>query len=859
MSHSDALARGVAELAEQMAGAGVRIAAAGGLADQPDVLGTDATLVAAAIDQVWSDDGVLVLMDLGSAVLSAEFALDLLPEERRAKVLLTPAPLVEGAVAAAVAAAQGASPRRAAAEAVAGLAGKSSQLDATAPDDAGPEPDAPEAAAAAPQSLTVTVNDPLGLHARPAARLVRLAGDYHAAVTVQDLTSGRGPVNARSLTAVGTLGARAGDELLVQAAGPDAGAVLAAIRRLASAGFAEPEATAARAPQPAAGPSTEILGPGGATTAQPASAGRREDAGPPAPAPGTVLTGVPASPGLAVGPARPLAAAASAARGYAGAAPHAAAPPGDPAGAWLTLRQALALTAADVRAARDAVGARAVGDEAAIFDAHLLLLEDDELLEAARRRMFERGAGAAEAWREVVAAAAARWAALDDDYLRTRAADVRAVGDQVLARLTGGPTDDPPGPGIVVATDMTPAQTAALDTAQTQGLAWACGGPTSHSAILARALGVPAVAALGEALATVPAGTRLVLDGDAGTVTVDPSDAVVAAAHARVAERARAQSQAVSRTQEPAVTRDGTIVHVDANIAAPADVAEAVAAGADGVGLLRSEFLFLRAERAPTEQEQELAYRGIAASLEGRPLTLRTLDAGADKPLAFLPQAVEQNPSLGLRGLRLSLRHPELLRTQLRAALRVAADHPLRLLFPMVTTVDELLAARRLLDEAAASLRADGLAAMPLPEVGIMVEVPAAALTAEVLAAHADFFSLGTNDLTQYTLAAERGNAAVAALADPLHPAVLRLIERTARAAGAAGRRTAVCGELAADPLAVALLLGLGVTELSLSPAQVPLVKQAVRATHLGEARELARAALGAASAADVRRLCAEA
>ena len=763
-------------------------------------------------------------------------------------------------MAAAVAAAQGASPRRAAVEAAAGLAGKSSQLDAAPPGDAEPEPDAAETSAAAPQSLTVTVNDPLGLHARPAARLVRLAGDYHAAVTVLDLTSGRGPVNAHSLTAVGTLGARAGDELLVQAAGPDAAAVLAAIRRLASAGFAEPEATAARAPNPVAGPSAEKLGPG-------AARGRRA-AQQPARRRGIGAAGARArhrahrgarvaGPGRGPGPAARgrFFGGARLRRRRPGRAPRPATRPAP----GCMLRQALALTAADVRAARDAVAARTGADEAAIFDAHLLLLEDDELLHAARRRMLGQGAGAAEAWREVVAAAAARWEALDDDYLRTRAADVRAVGDQVLARLAGGPADEPPGPGIVIATDMTPAQTAALDTAQTQGLAWASGGPTSHSAILARALGVPAVAALGEALAAVPAGTRLVLDGDAGTVTVEPTDALVAAAHTRVAERARAQGEAVSRAHEPAVTRDGSIVHVDANIAAPAEVAVAVAAGADGVGLLRSEFLFLQAEREPTEQEQELAYRGIAASLEGRPLTLRTLDAGADKPLAFLPQAVEQNPSLGLRGLRLSLRHPELLRTQLRAALRVAADHPLRLLFPMVTTVDELLAARRLLDEAAASLRTEGLAAVPLPEVGIMVEVPAAALTAGALAAHADFFSLGTNDLTQYALAAERGNAAVAALADPLHPAVLYLIERTARAAGAAGKRTAVCGELAGDPTAVALLLGLGVTELSLLPAQIPLVKQAVRATHLGEARELARAALAAASAADVRRLCAEA
>ncbi|MEI6451625.1 MAG: putative PEP-binding protein, partial [Actinomycetes bacterium] len=305
----------------------------------------------------------------------------------------------------------------------------------------------------------------------------------------------------------------------------------------------------------------------------------------------------------------------------------------------------------------------------------------------------------------------------------------------------------------------------------------------------------------------------------------------------------------------PAVTRDGVLVHVAANVAGHEDVRAAVAAGADGVGLLRTELLFLETDHPPTEDEQERAYRAVAEGLGGRPLTLRTLDVGADKQLPYLPLERERNPNLGLRGIRLGLRHPELLCAQLRAALRVAADHPLRVMFPMVATVDEAQRAREALEEARASLIAKGAPVPERIEIGIMVEVPAAALMVEAFVPHVDFFSLGTNDLAQYVLAADRGNAAVAALADALHPAVLRLIERVARAAAEGGRGVAVCGEMAGDPVAIPVLLGLGIAELSMAAARIPPAKQAVRATDLAAARELAAEALAAESVAEVRRL----
>ncbi len=470
---------------------------------------------------------------------------------------------------------------------------------------------------------------------------------------------------------------------------------------------------------------------------------------------------------------------------------------------------------------------------------------------------MEEGESAARAWADAVAAAVAAWEAVDDPYLRARAADLRSVGDQVLRLLLGLPARAlARGAGIVVAADLAPADVVALDPAAIRGIACAFGGPASHAAILARSLGIPAVVAVGRALLGVRDGTLLALDGEAGTVTVAPPAAAVRAAEERRRRSGREEAAARARAHLPAVTRDGVPVHVAANVAGLADVAAAVAAGADGVGLLRTEFLFLGADHLPTEDEQERAYRAAAEALEGRPLVLRTLDVGADKPLPYLPREEERNPSLGLRGLRLGLRDPQLLADQLRAALRVAADHDVRVMFPMVATVDELRQAREALDAARDSLAAEGVAVPDRIALGIMVEVPSAALLVEAFVPHVDFFSLGTNDLAQYTLAADRGNAEVAALADALHPAVLRLVERTAQAATEGGRGVAVCGEVAGDPLAIPLLLGLGVTELSMAPVRIAVAKEAVRATEVGRARRLAREALAADSAAEVRRLC---
>jgi multiphosphoryl transfer protein len=365
--------------------------------------------------------------------------------------------------------------------------------------------------------------------------------------------------------------------------------------------------------------------------------------------------------------------------------------------------------------------------------------------------------------------------------------------------------------------------------------------------VLARAAGIPAVVGAGGAVRDRAEGTPCGVDGTAGGIHVDPDGSRLAELTSALDERAAALREAQGSALEPAHTIEGATIEVAANIGSPADAVRAVAAGADGVGLFRTEFLFMGRSSMPDAREQETAYRETAEALGGRPLVIRTLDAGADKPLPYLDQPLEQNPFLGVRGIRLGLERPDLLQTQLGAILRVAADHPLRVMFPMVASADELRAANDLLDRAGER--------PPTLEVGVMVEVPSAALLADRLAEHADFFSIGTNDLTQYTMAADRGNVRVSALADAVHPAVLRSIRMTVEAADERGRWVGVCGELAGDTDATALLLGLGVRELSMGAPSIALVKRAVRAVDLAAARAVASDALSCATAAEVREL----
>lgn len=495
-------------------------------------------------------------------------------------------------------------------------------------------------------------------------------------------------------------------------------------------------------------------------------------------------------------------------------------------------------------------------EQAAIFKTHLELLRDAGWIQAVSRSIIA-GHGAAWSWQQALNERISRQQALKDATLAARSTDLQDVGERVLRNLLGQhdacPAGDWPDDAILLADDLAPSFTAQLDTSRIRGFCTARGGPTAHTAILARALGLPAVVAAGpEILApALTAGnrTRAILDGYRGCLYVAPDESGLQEARQHIASIARLQADEAENSMKPAITRDGHRISIGVNVNRAEQARQALAAGAEGVGLMRTEFLFLERDHIPDEQEQYQVYRAMVDVLAGKPLIVRTLDIGGDKQIPHMPLPHEENPFLGVRGARLLLRRDDLLVPQLRALYRAARHGPLSIMFPMISTVEEVKALRT----RAQAIRQD----VDGPEVplGIMIEVPSAAQLADQLARHVDFFSIGTNDLTQYTLAIDRQHPELAAMADSLHPAVLRLIAETVAGARPFKRHVGVCGALAADPLGAAILAGLGVDELSMSTSDLGTIKALLRRHTLHELQALAQKALNAETIADVRAL----
>ena len=489
-------------------------------------------------------------------------------------------------------------------------------------------------------------------------------------------------------------------------------------------------------------------------------------------------------------------------------------------------------------------------NKAAIFAAHAELLSDPELADQVYG-LIEKGKSAAFSWKTICDEQTARFSKLSAPLLKARAADMRDVEDRVLRILIGdAPAEHSyPADTILIAEDLTPSDTAALDCSKVVGFATVLGGASSHTAILARSLDLPAMAGVSSKLLNIPNGTKAILQGSKGTLELNPDDARFEQAKERLKAQREHRALLRSKAKDPAVTTDGTVIEIAANIGSVADAEQAVELGADGVGLLRSEFLFMSRTTPPTEDEQAEIYINAAKAVgKDAPLIIRTLDVGGDKPLAYLPIGKEANPFLGERGLRVGLTHPEILRTQFRAILRAAEFAKVQIMMPMVTTIDEFRRAKAIFDEECEALKTR----VPL---GIMIEVPAAAVMAETLAREAEFFSIGTNDLTQYTLAIDRGHPKLAAMADGLSPAVLHMIKMTADGAHAHGRKVGICGGIGGDLQATAILIGLGVDELSVAAPAIPAVKDRVRQVSTEECRRLAEKALSCESAQDVRKL----
>ena len=510
---------------------------------------------------------------------------------------------------------------------------------------------------------------------------------------------------------------------------------------------------------------------------------------------------------------------------------------------WRRMEQAFQTATDQLGSIHDKAAAEAGESQAAIFEAHIQMLQDPELIDSVRKSILDDHENAETALMDATEHYARTLDEMTDDYFRARAADVRDVGHRCLRILLGKPQVEVVlnRPSIVVARDLSPSDTVRMEKSMVLGFCTVEGGATSHTAILAKALGVPAVVGVGDELLGALEGGAIIINGRTGEVTIGPDEATVAA-FLRVQKVEKEQAAAeLMAAGELAVTTDGHRVEVVANVGSVADAENAVASGAEGIGLLRTEFLYLDRQTAPTEDEQYTVYRKIFDIQGSRPVVIRTTDVGGDKELPYIDLGHEDNPFLGWRAIRMCLDNPDFFKTQLRAILRAAAGHDIRIMFPMIAAVTEVTRACQLLDEARAELRANSQPFGEKVQVGIMVEIPAAAVMADKFVKVVDFFSIGTNDLTQYTLAVERTNKKVAHLSNALDPAVLRLIAKVIEEGHKGGVWVGMCGELAGEPKAIPVLLGFGLDEFSMAPTLVPHAKAVIRRSDVAECKRIAR------------------
>ena len=684
------------------------------------------------------------------------------------------------------------------------------------------------------KQLDLVIHNETGLHARPAKTFVGVAKQFKSKIKI---AHGKREVNAKSLISVLTLGVRHEGEIRISIEGEDEDEASVALKQAVLDGLGEKinvpaSANGAESGHAEAAPSEHVVSTASQNGAQKNAQAEASE---------NVVVGIAASAGIAIAPLFQLV--------------RREMVVGDKFTGVVSetqmLSKALAEARTEIHQLVAETASRTGSAEAEIFEAHLELLDDPELIEEVQSEI-ENQVSAARAWQTQINARAELLAGLDDPLLAARSADMRDVGERVLGIITGQKQDAiawPESPIILLADDLTPSDTVALDKDKVLGFCTASGGPNAHAAILARALGLPALVGAGDRLLTLKDGENAILDGEAGTLTLQPSAELIAAAWHRQRDLTERRAKAAARASESAITRDGHHVEIVANAGSLSDAKLAMQSGAEGIGLLRSEFLFLERDDAPTEDEQFIVYRDIVSAMEKQPVIVRTLDIGGDKQVPYLDMPHEENPFLGVRGIRLCLERPELFMPQLRAIVRSAEFGKVRIMFPMVSALSELLAAKKMVADVCAEMK------VPMVEVGIMIEVPSAALMADIFAPHIDFFSIGTNDLTQYTLAIDRQHPTLATQADGLNPAVLRLIARTAEAAHAAGKWVGVCGELGADRQAVPILLGLGVDELSVSAPAIPTVKAQIRELNLSDSKALAQKALTCASSSDVRQL----
>lgn len=676
------------------------------------------------------------------------------------------------------------------------------------------------------QQLDIIIKNPTGLHARPAKEFVNIAKGFKSNIRVYH---GEKMANAKSLISLLTLGVRSGNQIKIEVEGEDEDQALQVLESAVLSGLGEEEIIKQIFQK---SPTIER-----ATTSDQVKPDHTEVE--------IILKnqirGIAGAPGIAIGPVYHLQRTEiKVEETFAGESKE-----------KNQLQSAIETAKGQLKQLHKKMLDQKASGEAAIFDVHIELLDDFELLDSVLEKINQEQS-AAFAWQSTIEERAKLVASLDDPLLAARAADLHDVGYRVLRILVGADNQAPEFPDhpvIILAEDLSPSDTVTLDRDKVLGFCTAKGGPTAHTAIIARDLGLPAIVSAGEKIISLEDSTQVILNGYTGILSIKPNQPEIKEAVRMQEEDKDFRLQVRAESGKPAITIDGHRVEIAANIGGIEDAHQALASGAEAVGLLRTEFLFLERINPPSEDEQFEVYRDIAQAMQNKPVIVRTLDVGGDKPLPYIQMEQETNPFLGERGIRLCLNRPKLLREQLRAILRAKEHGPLRIMLPMVSDISEWLATKEIVTEIENEMGVSGV------EMGIMIEVPSAALMADIFAEHVDFFSVGTNDLTQYTLAMDRMHPLLAGKSDGLHPAVLKLIDFTIKAAHKSGKWVGVCGELGSDPQAIPILVGLGVDELSVTVPAIPMVKAQVRELSLTKTQQLAQAALKCASAKEVRQL----
>ena len=567
-----------------------------------------------------------------------------------------------------------------------------------------------------------------------------------------------------------------------------------------------------------------------------------------------VLRGIPVSPGVCRGRILVV----SSAQDH--DVPRIELPPSEIPSQLQRLERALLDTRHEIQQIQRQVSERLGASDASLFDLHLHVLDDPMLLPEVKRCITEDNLTAEYALKHTAEKLIRTLAAIDDEYLRERATDLRDVIGRVLSHLLGrtdhGVLRQLTEPAIIIAADLTPTQTAQLDKRMVLGFATDMGSRTSHTAIMARSMRIPAVVGLQHATRDLASGQYALLDGYNGQLVIHPTDQTLFEYGQLVRRHVTIEEKLRETIQQPAITLDGIRVTLSANVEQASDTEAVLASGADGVGLFRTEYLFINRDTLPSEEEQLASYKQVATALKPSPVIIRTLDLGGDKLLSHLAHPEEMNPFLGWRAIRFCLQERGIFREQLRAILRASVEGNIKIMYPMISGLDELLQANAFLDELKGELDCEGVPYDKQLETGAMIEIPSAAIAADALAKRVKFFSLGTNDLIQYSLAVDRLNAKIAHLYEPTHPAIIRLIKMTADAGRRHGIWTGVCGEMAGDPLLTPLLLGLGVTELSAAPGVIPQIKYLIRRLKLTEAESLAAFALECESSTEILTRC---